>query len=130
MTNNVYGYTTFAYSDNTMQDLARLESGGETSFNEPFNLRETITDAIQLYKYVLFPFSLFLLDFSDPGPIYLCGWNRNEAKRRNIDFDLDLSGSPHVVIGDAKKIRTVVANLTANAGKCFTPRPFEQTIIF
>ena len=61
MTNNVYGYTTFAYSDNTMQDLARLESGGETSFNEPFNLRETITDAIQLYKYVLFSFFVIFL---------------------------------------------------------------------
>ena len=42
---------------------------------------------------------------------------RNEAIRRNLQFNLDLEKSPKNVIGDAKKIRTVVSNLTANAGK-------------
>ena len=43
----------------------------------------------------------------------------NEATRRNIAFNLDVSESPRMVIGDAKKIRTVVSNLTANAGMQF-----------
>lgn len=34
----------------TDKDLTRLESGHETSFNEPFDLQETITDAVQLYR--------------------------------------------------------------------------------
>lgn len=47
---------------------------------------------------------------------HLLTWSRNEATRRNLKFDLDLATSPKMVVGDAKKIRTVVANLTANAG--------------
>ena len=72
------------------QDLTRLESGHETSFNEPFNLKQAIDDATMLY--------------------------RNEASRRGLSFELDLTQCPRIVIGDARKIRTVVANLTANAG--------------
>ncbi|KAF8909011.1 hypothetical protein CPB84DRAFT_1813256 [Gymnopilus junonius] len=45
---------------------------------------------------------------------------RKEAARRDIKFDLDLLGSPTIVVGDAKKIRTVVQNLTANAVKYTT----------
>lgn len=48
--------------------------------------------------------------------------NRNEALRRKLEFNLDLSESPRMVLGDAKKIRTLVANLTANAGECLIPR--------
>ncbi|KAL5520100.1 hypothetical protein ACEPAG_1760 [Sanghuangporus baumii] len=79
------------FTINDLLDLTRLESGNETYFNEPFNLHEAISDAVQLY--------------------------RNEAVRRRVDFDLDLSGSPKIVVGDSRKIRTVVANLTANAVK-------------
>ncbi|KAL5524537.1 hypothetical protein ACEPAF_9677 [Sanghuangporus sanghuang] len=82
------------FTINDLLDLTRLESGNETYFNEPFNLHEAISDAVQLY--------------------------RNEAVRRRVDFDLDLSGSPKMVIGDSQKIRTVVANLTANAVKYTT----------
>ena len=67
-----------------------MESGQETFFNEPFDLQATIHEAVHLYKI--------------------------EALRRNIDFKVDTANSPRLVIGDAKKIRTVVANLTANAG--------------
>jgi signal transduction histidine kinase len=72
-----------------IQDLTRLESGQETSFNEPFDLQSAIEEATRLY--------------------------RNEARRRDIDFQLDVSDGPETVIGDSKKIQTVVANLTANA---------------
>jgi len=76
-----------------LQDLTRLETGNETSFNEAFNLHLTIEEASHLY--------------------------RKEAERRNIRFILDLSKSPTIVVGDAKKIRTVVQNLTANARTFF-----------
>jgi len=58
------------------------------SFNEPFDLHHAIEEATQIY--------------------------RNEAHRRNLQFALEVSG-PRVVVGDSRKIRTVVANLTANA---------------
>lgn len=64
------------------------------AFNEPFDLQYAIEDATHLY--------------------------RKEAQRRNIKFEMDLSDSPRTVIGDVKKIRTVVQNLTANARPCFT----------
>lgn len=67
-----------------------MESGTETSFNETFDLRGAIQEATSIY--------------------------RKEAERRNLQFILDLAESPTMVIGDVKKIRTVVQNLTANAG--------------
>jgi signal transduction histidine kinase len=76
-----------------MQDLTRLESGKETSFNEPFDLPSSIEDAVHLY--------------------------RKEADRRGLVFNLEFNTSPKMVIGDGKKIRTVVSNLTANACKQF-----------
>lgn len=66
-----------------------MESGGETSFNEPFDLHSAVTEATMVY--------------------------RNEATRRGLGFQLHLENCPKIVLGDAKKIRTVVANLTANA---------------
>ncbi|KAJ7175413.1 phytochrome-like protein [Mycena filopes] len=79
------------FTINDLLDLSRLERGNETSNNEPFNLRDLIVDATHLY--------------------------RKEAKRRNIAFNLELENSPRTVVGDAKKIRTVVQNLTDNAVK-------------
>lgn len=73
------------------QDLTRLESGNETSLNEAFDLQAAIEDAIRIYQ--------------------------NEAGRRKLEFKMDVSNSPRMVIGDNKKIKTVVANLTANARK-------------
>ncbi|KAJ7578685.1 hypothetical protein C8J56DRAFT_968782 [Mycena floridula] len=79
------------FTINDLLDLTRLESGNETSFNEPFNLPLAVEEAVHSY--------------------------RNEAKRRNIEFTLDVQDCPPMVIGDSKKIRTVVQNLTANALK-------------
>ncbi|OCH91099.1 hypothetical protein OBBRIDRAFT_812319 [Obba rivulosa] len=95
------------FTINDLLDLTRLESGNETSFNEVFNLHKTIEEATLLY--------------------------RNEASRRGLAFKLDVKSSPKMVIGDARKIHTVVANLTANALKYTTEgsisiqcRPFEE----
>ncbi|KAI0823185.1 hypothetical protein BC628DRAFT_1411740 [Trametes gibbosa] len=82
------------FTINDLLDLTRLESGHETSFNEPFDLPRTIDGATQLYQ--------------------------NEARRRGLQFVLDLQGCPKEVVGDSRKIRTVVANLTANALKYTT----------
>ncbi|TCD62103.1 Light-sensor Protein kinase [Steccherinum ochraceum] len=79
------------FTINDLLDLTRLESGKETSFNEPFNLQQAIEEATQLY--------------------------RNESNRRGLDFVTDMSNCPKLVVGDVKKIRTLVANLTANAVK-------------
>ncbi|VDB85582.1 unnamed protein product [Peniophora sp. CBMAI 1063] len=79
------------FTINDLLDLTRLESGNETSFNEPFDLPNTIADATNLY--------------------------RTEAQRRGLKFELDTAGAPHIVVGDPSKIRTVVANLTANSLK-------------
>lgn len=84
------------------QDLARLESGNQTSFNQPFDLCSAVEEAA--YSY------------------------RHEAERRNIGFNLDVVRCPHMVVGDAKKIRTVVQNLTANARKyLFSSLPYILT---
>ncbi|CCL99470.1 uncharacterized protein FIBRA_01488 [Fibroporia radiculosa] len=79
------------FTINDLLDLTRLESGNETSFNEVFNLHRAIEDATLLY--------------------------RNEAMRRGLGFKLDVSNCPKLVVGDSRKIRTVVANLAANALK-------------
>ncbi|KAF8635860.1 hypothetical protein AX15_000052 [Amanita polypyramis BW_CC] len=79
------------FTINDLLDLTRLESGNKTSFSEPFDLHSTIKEATILY--------------------------RQEADRRRIDFLVDYGNSPQMVVGDARKIRTVVQNLTANALK-------------
>lgn len=83
------GFECTQMNQSLLQDLTRLESGNETSFNEPFNLHATIADAVRVYSA--------------------------EATRRNIAFDFSTKDCPRMVLGDSKKIRTVVANITANA---------------
>ncbi|GBE85224.1 histidine kinase [Sparassis crispa] len=82
------------FTINDLLDLTRFESGNETSFNELFDLHRAVDEATLLYK--------------------------NEAHRRGLGFVVDLVDSPKMVLGDARKIRTVVANLTANALKYTT----------
>ena len=53
---------------------------------------------------------------------------RNEAARRGLQFDIDVSKCPRLVVGDAKKIRTVIANLTANAREYSLPLPKESVV--
>ncbi|PIL35229.1 transporter [Ganoderma sinense ZZ0214-1] len=82
------------FTINDLLDLTRLESGNEIAFNEPFDLHQAIDEATHLY--------------------------RNEAWRRGLKFSIDVQHCPRHVVGDCKKIRTVVANLTANALKYTT----------
>lgn len=70
-----------------------MESGNETSFHEVFNLAEVVKDAAYLYS--------------------------KEAERRGITFVVDVSECPTFVVGDAKKVKTVIQNLTANACEAY-----------
>ena len=73
-------------------------------FNEPFDLSTVIMEVTNLYKH--------------------------EAQRKGLEFQVDLAGDLRMVVGDSRKVRTVVANLTANARKeslsdFFTVRELE-----
>ena len=73
-------------------DLTRIETGNETAFNDPFDMRQNLDDAVRLY--------------------------RTEAERRGIDFKVNTSTDlPSQVIGDSRKIKTVISNLVANSVK-------------
>lgn len=73
-------------------DLTRIETGNETAFSDPFDLRQSIHDAVRLY--------------------------RTESARRNIDFRVNLDDKlPQFVIGDSRKVKTVISNLVANSVK-------------
>ncbi|KAL1409609.1 hypothetical protein Q8F55_003604 [Vanrija albida] len=81
-------------------DLTRIEPGNETGFNDPFDLRQTMTDTVRLYQ--------------------------TEANRRGLDFRVTMDDDlPPMVIGDARKIKTIVSNLVANSVK-FTEQGFIE----
>lgn len=73
-------------------DLTRIETGNETAFNDPFDLRQSINDAVRLYQ--------------------------TESTRRNLEFRVNVGKDvPEHVIGDSRKIKTVISNLVANSIK-------------
>ncbi|WVN90116.1 uncharacterized protein L203_105351 [Cryptococcus depauperatus CBS 7841] len=79
-------------------DLTRIETGNETTFNDPFDIRQCIADAVRLYE--------------------------NELARKGIDFRVNISEDlPQYLIGDSRKIKTVVSNVIANSVK-FTEEGF------
>lgn len=81
------------FSINDLLDLTRIETGNETAFNEPFDMRKCVQAAARIYA--------------------------SEAKRRDLEYVVDVDKAPDcLLLGDNKKIKTVVANLIANAGKC------------
>jgi signal transduction histidine kinase len=86
-------------AEQILQDLTRLEAGKETSFNEPFDLHAALNDAVNVYRV--------------------------EATRRQIDFQINPGNAPRLVVGDARKIKTVIANLTSNGDN--TSLPFGDT---
>ena len=73
-------------------DLTRIETGNQTAFNDPFDIRLSINDAIRPYQ--------------------------TEAARRGIDFRVNIGMQlPQFVVGDARKIKTVISNMVANSVK-------------
>ncbi|OCF33164.1 hypothetical protein I316_05209 [Kwoniella heveanensis BCC8398] len=81
-------------------DLTRIETGNETAFNDPFDIRQSIHDAIRLYQ--------------------------TESSRRGLDFRVVMADNlPQYVVGDSRKIKTVISNLVANSVK-YTEKGFIE----
>ncbi|GAA5911258.1 hypothetical protein JCM6882_004078 [Rhodosporidiobolus microsporus] len=78
---------------NDLLDLTRTEKGNELFLTDPFNLAETLDEALAVH--------------------------RSEAQHRNIALDIveQPTGTPPTVIGDRAKIRQIVTNVVANALK-------------
>jgi signal transduction histidine kinase len=78
------------YVINDLLDLTKTEEGGPLIKGELFNFRETIKEATDMF--------------------------RNDAKRKNIAYEvIEHPGLPTLCIGDQRRIRQVVSNITANA---------------
>ena len=73
-------------------DLSKIEAGALDLALEPMNLREAVTDAVAVFRAV--------------------------AGEKGLDFQLSFAdGFQDHVLGDALRIRQIVANLTSNAVK-------------
>ncbi|TVY35366.1 Cyanobacterial phytochrome B [Lachnellula subtilissima] len=78
------------YVINDLLDLTKTEEGQELIKDEPFDLHATIHEAVDSF--------------------------RGEAKRKGLEYEvIDHPGVPQFVLGDQRRVRQAVANITANA---------------
>ncbi|KAI9759244.1 MAG: Light-sensor Protein kinase [Chaenotheca gracillima] len=78
------------YVINDLLDLTKTEEGGELNKDEPFDLPSTVREATDMFA--------------------------GDAKRKQIDFEVfENPGLPRMVIGDSRRVRQIVSNVTANA---------------
>ncbi|KAI4943147.1 hypothetical protein J4E91_009587 [Alternaria rosae] len=78
------------YVINDLLDLTKTEEGGPLIKGESFDFRETIKDATSMFK--------------------------NDAKRKNIAYEvIEHPGLPTLCIGDQRRVRQAISNITANA---------------
>lgn len=78
------------YVINDLLDLTKTEEGGELVKGEVFDLKSTLMEATDNFK--------------------------GDAKRKSITYDVTSgSGLPTNVIGDQRRVRQVISNVTANA---------------
>ncbi|KAF2123933.1 hypothetical protein P153DRAFT_303484 [Dothidotthia symphoricarpi CBS 119687] len=78
------------YVINDLLDLTKTEEGGSLIKGESFDLKATIREATDAF--------------------------RNDAKRKNIGYDVvEHPGLPTYCIGDQRRVRQVISNITANA---------------
>jgi len=78
------------YVINDLLDLTKTEEGGALIKGESFNLKETITEATDMF--------------------------RNDAKRKHVAYEVVQHPSlPTLCIGDQRRVRQVISNITANA---------------
>ncbi|TVY37602.1 Cyanobacterial phytochrome B [Lachnellula occidentalis] len=78
------------YVINDLLDLTKTEEGQELIKDEAFDLHATIHEAVDSF--------------------------RGEAKRKGLEYEvIDHPGVPQFVIGEQRRVRQVVANITANA---------------
>jgi light-regulated signal transduction histidine kinase (bacteriophytochrome) len=78
------------YVINDLLDLTKTEEGGPLIKGEAFDLRETVQEATDMF--------------------------RNDAKRKNIGYEvIEHPGLPSQCIGDQRRVRQAISNITANA---------------
>lgn len=78
------------YVINDLLDLTKTEEGGELIREEVFDLKATLFEATDMFK--------------------------NDAGRKKISYEVsDLPGLPGHVIGDQRRVRQAISNITANA---------------
>ena len=78
------------YVINDLLDLTKTEEGGELVKDEVFDLTATLLEATDMFK--------------------------GDARRKGIEYEvLDLPGLPNAVIGDQRRVRQAISNVTANA---------------
>ena len=87
------GITMRALVDDIL-DVAKMETGNLTIEQAPFDLAASIRDAARLWE--------------------------DQAQAKGIAFSHDLDRCPHMIEGDAARVRQIVFNLLSNALK-FTP---------
>lgn len=76
---------------NDLLDLTRTEKGNELYLTDPFNLAETLEEAVSIH--------------------------RDEASRRGLSLEIveNPTGTPSTVLGDRAKIRQIITNVVGNA---------------
>lgn len=78
------------YVINDLLDLTKTEEGGELVKDEAFELSATLLEATDMF--------------------------RGDARRKQIGYEVtEHPGLPHTVIGDQRKVRQAITNVTANA---------------
>jgi light-regulated signal transduction histidine kinase (bacteriophytochrome) len=78
------------YVINDLLDLTKTEEGGPLIKGESFDLKATIKEATDMF--------------------------RNDAKRKNIGYEVvEHPGLPNFCIGDQRRVRQAISNITANA---------------
>lgn len=78
------------YVINDLLDLTKTEQGGELVKDEIFDLRDTLAEATDVFK--------------------------GDANRKGISYEVfDSPGIPSAVLGDQRRVRQAVSNVTANA---------------
>lgn len=95
------------FTINDLLDLTRLESGHLTQFNDTFDLPALISESCAPYV--------------------------KDAHRKSLAFDILTSGCPQWVMGDSRKLSSVISNLVANAvkytsegGVTVEAKPFQE----
>ncbi|EMC99671.1 hypothetical protein BAUCODRAFT_60611, partial [Baudoinia panamericana UAMH 10762] len=78
------------YVINDLLDLTKTEEGGDLTKDEVFDLKAMLIEATDMFK--------------------------GDARRKNITYEVvDHPGLPHNVIGDQRRVRQAISNVTANA---------------
>ena len=85
-----YASKSLIYVINDLLDLTKTEEGGELIKDEVFDLPATVREAADMFK--------------------------GDAKRKQIDYEVvENPGVPQFVIGDQRRVRQAISNVTANA---------------